>query len=164
MPAETAIFAVFLIKFDIKTKKRHFPKQIVSTKMPFLPPAEHKSCFAILLKTAIFDKICFLFPPTPKTRFFWVFFAICFCFFLLFLFVFLQHKKEKCQFLFRNLIFDILAILQQHYFGTPYTLSVKLSIPKKHDKIGETSKKSWTRYWLLTWTTYRPKTFKCWTR
>ena len=41
---------------------------------------------------------------------------------------------------FRNLIFDILKILQKHYFGTMWHYLCFLSMPKKHYKNGETVK------------------------
>ena len=69
MPAETPIFAVF---GDLNGhKKYHVPKQIVSSKMPFLP-SEHKSCLPIFLKMSFLQKNLFVHnhPTHTISRFF----------------------------------------------------------------------------------------------
>ena len=50
-------------------------------------------------------------------------------------------------------------------FWHPYSLSVILNLPPKHDKNGEKKQtKTWTRYWRNTSTRYWLKTPKSWTR
>ena len=162
--AETPIFVVLSDSYT-NLKRTILPKLIVLTAMPFSPFQAHKSLH--FPKKPFLDKNEACFHPTQEPHYFcFLFFAI-FPFLLLssFVFVFLQHKKEKCQVLFENLVVLIPTIFETHYIGTPFTLSVTLNIPPKQYKIGETKQnKSWTRYWRNTWTRYWLKKPKSWTR
>ena len=92
VPAEPSIFVV-LGDFVWSQKKHHFQKQIVSTKMRFLP-SEHKWWLPIFLKMPFLTKNI-LFTTTPKHNFLGLFWSFPFPCFSSFLFFFLRHKKTK---------------------------------------------------------------------
>ena len=77
-----------------------------------------------------------------KTYSYRVFLAFSIFLFFFFLFLLLKHKDKnnKCNFLFKNLIFDIPKILQKHYFGTVWHYLCFQKYPENTINIGKTVK------------------------
>ena len=102
----------------MSTKKDHFPKQIVATKIRvfYLPNTIVFACF--FLKNAILSKWPFLFTTTQKTLFFVFFEIILFHVFHFFFFSCSNIRQKKCTFSFENPFVWHPGKLPKNYFCT----------------------------------------------
>ena len=114
-----------------------------------------------LLKIHFFDFSHFWMTTLKKTYFYRVFCYfpfLFFFFFFVFLFLFSNIKKEKskkCNFLFKNLIFDNPKFCKNTILTHCDTICVTKKSPKNTIKLGKKQqKKTWTSFQLITWTSF----------
>ena len=143
LTTETPMFVVFTIYMI--TKKWHFPKQTVSTEMPFFHLPNTNRVLQFFSEMPIFTK--WLSPPNPNNTIVLDIFAISFFWFLLFSLSF-SNKKGKT----KNAIFVSKApfLTSRHCCENTILAPLHTICNFKHTK--NTINWGISGFWLLTWT------------